>query len=439
MASTTVTSSIFHRSLPKSYPTAVKGDGVYLVTSEGKRIFDGSSGAAVSCLGHGNREVIDAICEQAQDLAFAHTSFFTSDPAEELAHFVLKRSADAFHKILLLSPGSEANESAFKLVRQYHVHNGQPERVYITGRDSSYHGNTLGALAAGSNTLRRAVFEPILSYAFQHVRRCFFQADSSGKSEVEYEDELLAEYEVEFHRLSPQTIAAVVVEPAVGSTLGAVPATQTYLPRLIELYHKYGILVIFDEVMCGMGRTETYHAWQGLGGVTPDLQTVGKAFVSNLMGRKVYDGFAEHSKGPGAFLSGHTFQGHSMACTGALAVQKILARDDLVANCHLMGLKLRDSLKAELPKEFESGGGRLRGLGLFRAVDFGDMGKSFGGLLAPDVAAKCFELGATVYLCSPAVDAILLCPPFIMTESQTVELARILIQGLSGVMTLRRQ
>ena len=445
MASTSSNSSLFHRSLEKAYPTAVNGEGVYLVTSDGRKVFDGSSGAAVSSLGHGNEEIIDAICQQARSLAFAHSSFFTSDPAEELAQVLLKNSQDAFAKVLFLTSGSEAVESALKLARQYHVYNGQLERVNFIGRLNSYHGNTLGALAAGNNPARRDTFAPILAPVFHHVQRCFYQADGQGLGEKAYEDKLIAEYEETFARLGLETIAAVIVEPVVGATIGSVPATQSYLPRLSELCKRHGALLIYDEVMCGMGRVGSYHAWESLGGVAPDLQTIGKGLGAGyqplsavLIGKTVYETFQQHSKGSKTFLSGHTFQGHSMGCAGALAVQKILERDNLVSNCQRMGQVLYDTLFAELPTQFKQNSGKLRGLGLFRTVDFGDMGKAYGGPLAKEVAEKSFQLGAAVYLCSPVVDAILFCPPFIMTEEETVKLARIFIQALRAVLDTRK-
>ncbi|KAH8681912.1 pyridoxal phosphate-dependent transferase [Xylariales sp. PMI_506] len=435
----TVTSSILHRSLVKKYPTAAKGDGVYLVTADGKRIFDGSCGAAVSCLGHGNQEVIEAICDQARSMAFAHTSFFTSDPAEELAQLLLEQSDHAFARVMWLTSGSEAVESALKVARQYHVYNGQPERVNIIGRQHAYHGNTLGALAAGDNPSRRDRFAAMLSPTFHHVSRCFYQADGNGRTEKEYEDALIAEYEAKFQELGPGTVAAVIVEPVGGATLGAVPATTSYLPRLVELCKKHGILTIFDEVMCGMGRVGTYHAWQSLGGVAPDLQTIGKGLSAGyqplsavLVGKTVNDTFQKHSSE--AFVSGHTFQGHAMGCAGALMAQRIVFRDNLVDNCRYMGEVLREAIETTLPQQFQAHGGKLRGLGLFRAVDFGDLGKQYGGPLAKEVSERAFQLGAAVYLCSGLVDAVLLCPPFIMTETETLTLARIFVEAVESVL-----
>ncbi|KAI6081279.1 pyridoxal phosphate-dependent transferase [Hypoxylon rubiginosum] len=437
-------SAILHRSLEKEYPAASGGDGVYIRTADGRRIFDGSSGAAVSCLGHGNKEVIEAICSQARALAFAHSSFFTSDPAEELARFVMKRSNGAFSKVVWLGSGSEAVESALKIARQYHVFRGEPERVNFVGRLHSYHGNTLGALAAGNNPGRRKIYEPILSPAFHHVGRCFYDADGKGLSEEEYEDQRISEYEAEFLRLGPRTVAAVILEPVVGATLGSVLATKNYLSRLSELCRRHGILTIFDEVMCGMGRVGTYHAWQSLGNVPPDLQTVGKGLGAGyqplsavLVGKTVCDTFLGHSKGAQAFLSGHTFQGHSIACASALAVQKIIARDGLVANCQKMGEVLHTFLTTSLPSKFFENGGSLRGLGLFRTVDFGTLGDVCGGPLGKEVSQKAFDLGAAVYLCSPTVDAILICPPYIMTKVETKELAGTFVEAFKQVLASR--
>jgi adenosylmethionine-8-amino-7-oxononanoate aminotransferase len=437
-------SALFHRSLEKTYPTAVSGEGVNLITADGRKILDGSSGAAVSCLGHGNQEVIDSICTQARSLAFAHSSFFTSDPAEELGRLLLEKSEGAFKKVLFLTSGSEAVESALKVARQYHVYKGQPERVNFIGRTHSYHGNTLGALAAGNNPARRAVFGDILSPTFHHVSRCFYQNDGNGLGESEYEDRLIAEFEAKFQELGPRTVAAVILEPVVGATLGSCPATTNYTSRVTQLCKKHGVLTIFDEVMCGMGRTGTYHAWQSLGGVPPDLQTIGKGLGAGyqplsavLLADSVFSTFEQFSKGSKAYLSGHTFQGHSMACAGALTVQTILFRDKLIPHCAKMGSLLDAHLKELLPAEWKHNGGCLRGLGLFRTVDLGNMGRAHGGPLAAQVSKMCFDTGVAVYLCSPAVDAILICPPFIVTDDDVRKIAQTIAEAVHSVVHAR--
>ena len=436
--------SVFHRSLDKDYPEAVAGQGVFLVNKNGDRILDGSSGAAVSCLGHNHPEVIEAIVAQVRGLSFAHTSFFTSDPAEQLAALITAHSDAAFSRAVFVCSGSEAVEAALKMARQYHIYNGQPRRANIIGRVHSYHGNTLGALATGNNPQRRAAMQPILSPAFHHVSRCFYAADAAGRDEAQYEDDLLAEYETKIQELGPDTVAALVVEPVVGATLGAVAPTSGYLPRLRSLCDKHGILLIFDEVMCGMGRVGTYHAWQSLGGVAPDMQTIGKGLgggyvplSATLLSPKVVDMFEKHSKGADKFVSAHTFQGHALGCAGALAVQTILHRDNLLANVQNMGAELAASLSKGLPEQLIAQGAHVRGLGLFRAVDFGTAKDVRGGPLAGEVAEECFKQGAAVYPCSSVVDAVLLAPPYIISKDEVVQLVDIFLRSVANVLSRR--
>lgn len=288
------------------------------------------------------------------------------------------------------------------------------------------------------------MFGDILSPTFHHVSRCFYQEDADGLTESQYEDKLLAEFDKKFQELGPGTIAAVILEPLVGATTGSVPATQNYLARVSKLCKQHGVLLIFDEVMCGMGRTGTYHAWQSLGGVSPDLQTIGKGLGAGyqplsavLLADSVFSTFEEFSKGSKAYLSGHTFQGHSMACAGALTVQKIVFRDELIPHCAKMGLLLETRLQERLPAEWRMTGGRLRGLGLFRTVDFANMADEYGGPVAGEISRRSFETGVAVYLCSPAVDAILICPPFIVTEEDVAHIAQTMADATCYVLSSR--
>ncbi|CAI4212709.1 unnamed protein product [Parascedosporium putredinis] len=331
----------------------------------------------------------------------------------------------ATKRIMYTSSGSEAVEAALKIARQYHVFHGDLRRINIIGRLHSYHGNTMGAMAAGNNPPRREAFEPMLSPAFQHVSRCFYDRDHDGMTEREYENHLIDELEAKINSLGAETVAAVIVEPVVGATLGAVAATPTYLPRLKALCEKNGILAIWDEVMCGMGRSGSYHAWQSLGGAAPDLQTIGKGLGAGyqplsaiLLSEKVATEFELHATGAKKFINGQTFQGHPVACAGALAVQKIIKRDRLIANVLARGEQLNSSLTTGLPSGFFEYSGSLRGMGLFRAVDFGNLGAATGGSLAQEVVDESFKQGAAVYTCSSAVDAVLIAPPFIITEQE---------------------
>ncbi|KAF9891256.1 hypothetical protein FE257_004820 [Aspergillus nanangensis] len=421
-----MSSAIFHRSPSKNYDLATGGDGVYLVHADGSKTLDGSSGAAVSCLGHGHPVVIDAIVQQAQKLAFAHTSFFTNSPAEELAQFLISHSSEAFTKTMFLTSGSEAVESAIKLARQFHISNGEPQRTHFLCRQFAYHGNTLGALSAGFNPPRREPFAPLLSPAFHHVSPCFFTRDAHpNETEETYVDRLIHEYEAQFLQLGPTSVAAILIEPVSGATLGAVPAAQGYLSRLRQLCDKYGALLIFDEVMCGMGRVGTLHAWQALddGQIAPDLQTIGKGLGGGyqpisavLIGAKVERVLvAAQTQHP--FVNGHTYQGHAIGCAAALATQTVIAEGGLLGNVQAMGRVLEEKLRQRTPWLKE-----VRGLGLFRAVEFQTQA---GNRIAADVAAACLANGAAVYLCSPAVDAVLFAPPFIISEAQVEELVDI--------------
>lgn len=428
-------SAIFHRSLTKDYNTASGGDGVYIVHSDGSRTLDGSSGAAVSCLGHGHEAVIEAIVDQARKMAFAHTSFFTSDPAEQLAQLLIEQSNDAFTKVMFLSSGSEAVESAIKLARQYHVSKGETGRINFICRQYAYHGNTLGALSAGWNPPRRQAFEPLLSSAFHHVSPCFYSRDGRGQTEAAYVDHLIQEYEDMFDALGPSSVAAILIEPMSGATLGAVPAAQGYLARLRQLCDKYGALLIYDEVMCGMGRAGTLHAWQSLGNIAPDLQTIGKGLAAGyqpisaiLVNPKIHQ-VMQTSQTLHPFISGHTYQGHSIGCAAALATQETLVRDNLLANVTEMGALLEHELHVRVPLLKE-----VRGLGLFKAVEFATQpGKG----IAAEVATASLKNGLAVYLCSAAVDAILLAPPFIIIEQELEELVSVFVQSTKEVLQLR--
>ncbi|EXJ84038.1 hypothetical protein A1O3_04705 [Capronia epimyces CBS 606.96] len=429
--------AIFHRSLNKEYDTASSGSGVYIVHSDGSRTLDGSSGAAVSCLGHGHPVVIEAIVQQARKLAFAHSSFFTSDPAEQLAQLLIEQSAGAFTKVMFLSSGSEAVESAIKMARQYHVSRGEAGRVNFICREYAYHGNTLGALSAGFNPPRRQAFEPLLSSAFHHVSPCFFTRDAKAEEDEEaYVDRLMAEYEEMFDTLGPSSVAAVLIEPMSGATLGAVHAARGYLARLRDLCDTHGALLIFDEVMCGMGRPGTLHAWQALGNVAPDLQTIGKGLGAGyqpisavLVGSKVHQ-VMQSSQSSHPFISGHTYQGHSIGCAAALATQQTIIHDNLLANVVRMGELLDRELREQVPMLKE-----IRGLGLFKAAEFATSPTC---RIAADVARTCFSKGAAVYLCSPAVDAIVFAPPFIINEREVKELVKIVADSTKDVLEEQR-
>src|SRR5881227_2217009 len=269
-------SRVLHRSLREAPPKAIGGEGIYLFAEDGRRVIDASGGAAVSCLGHQHPRVIAAMAKQASTLAYAHTSFFSSEPAEALAEKLVGHEPGGLAYAYFVSGGSEAIEASIKLARQYFIESGQPQRQRFIARRQSYHGNTLGALAAGGNAWRREPYAPLLSTAFSHVTPAFaYHEKHDDESDAQFVARLAADLESEFQRLGPDTVAAFLAEPVVGATAGAVTAPDGYFRAVREICNRHGALLIFDEVICGMGRTGTLHAWEQEG-VSPDIQAIAK-------------------------------------------------------------------------------------------------------------------------------------------------------------------
>jgi len=364
-------SRVLHRSGGQP-PVATRGEGIYLHTEDGRSIIDASGGAAVACLGHGNRRIAEAIGRQAATMAYAHTGTFSSQPAEDLAHIVLDGDPGGLSHAYFCSSGSEGTEASLKLARQYFVEIGQPQRVHFIARRQGYHGNTLGALAAGGNMMRRALYEPILSPAFSLVSPCFaYRFKHDGETDAQYVDRLADELEAEFQRLGPDTVAAVLAETVVGATTGCVTALPNYFQRVRAICDRYGALLILDEVMCGMGRTGTMHAWE-VEKIAPDLQVVAKGLGGGyqpiggvLIGRRIVEAI---NAGSGGFMHGHTYQAHPVACAAALEVQRIIRDDNLLANVRAMGARLESGLIERFGNHRHVGD--IRGRGLFWALEF---------------------------------------------------------------------
>ena len=361
---------ILHRQIHGTLPVAVAGRGVELFDRDGRVYIDASGGAAVSCLGHGHPDVIGALHEQADRLAYAHTGFFTSEPAEELADMLVANAPAGISHVYFVSGGSEAVEAALKMARQYFVEKGEPQRRAIIARRQSYHGNTLGALAAGGNAMRRAQFQPLLAET-HHIEPCYaYRHRRDDESQEEYGLRAAQALEDKIQELGAETVMAFIAEPVVGATAGAVPAVPGYLKRVREICDRHGVLLILDEVMCGMGRTGTLHACTQ-DGVAPDLMTIAKGLGGGyqpigavLLSRAIFGAFAN---GSGLFQHGHTYIGHPMACAAALAVQRVIERDGLLENVRTMGERLRSLLAARLGAHAHVGD--LRGRGLFLGLE----------------------------------------------------------------------
>jgi adenosylmethionine-8-amino-7-oxononanoate aminotransferase len=364
-------SRVMHRSLRETPPRAVGGHGVWLVDTEGREVLDGSGGAAVSCLGHQHPRVLEAMARQAGKLTYAHSSFFTSEPAEALAEELVGHEPGGLGYAYIVSGGSEAIEAALKMARQYFLEIGQPRRARYIARRQSYHGNTLGALAAGGNAWRREPYKPLLADAFSHVTPAFaYHEKSADETDDGFVRRLVAELEAEFQRLGPDTVAALVAEPEVGATAGCVPAPEGYFRAVREVCDRHGALLILDEVMCGMGRTGTLHAWEQEG-IAPDIQAIAKGLGggyqpigATLASTRVVEAIRD---GSGAFQHGHTYLGHPMACAAALAVQQVIRDDNLLDCVRQMG----DLLEQRLTERFGNHHhvGDIRGRGLLRAIE----------------------------------------------------------------------
>jgi adenosylmethionine-8-amino-7-oxononanoate aminotransferase len=361
---------ILHRQIHGQLPVAVGGEGVYLNDATGKKYIDASGGAAVSCLGHSNADVKQAIRDQLDRLAYAHTSFFTTDVAEELADTLIADAPAGLSHVYFVSGGSEAVEAALKMARQYFVERGETQRRYFIAREQSYHGNTLGALSVGGNLGRRKMFAPVLIEA-RHIEPCFsYRHKRAEESEEEYGKRAADALETAILELGAKNVIGFVAETVVGATAGAVPPAPGYFKRIREICDRYGILLILDEVMSGMGRTGTLHACEQEG-IAPDLLTIAKGLGAGyqpigatLLSGKIFEAFAG---GSGFFQHGHTYMGHPVACAAALAVQKVIKRDRLLGNVKTMGALLARRLGERFGNHPFVGD--IRGRGLFQAIE----------------------------------------------------------------------
>ena len=421
-------SRVLHRSLRETPPKAVDGAGIWLTAEDGRRILDASGGAAVSCLGHQHPRVLDAIARQAAKLAYAHTAFFSSEPAEALADHLVGHEPGGLAYVYFVSGGSEAIEASIKLARQYFVERGEPQRGNFIARRQSYHGNTLGALAAGGNAWRRAPYAPLLSHAFSHVTPAFaYHERREDEQDADFVTRLAAELEAEFQRLGPDTVAAFIAEPVVGATAGCVPAPENYFRRVREICDRHGALLILDEVMCGMGRTGTTHAWEQEG-VAPDIQAIAKGLgggyqpIGAMLARAaIVDTIRE---GSGAFQHGHTYLGHPLACAAALEVQRIIGDENLLDHVKQRGRELEQRLIERFGNHRHVGD--VRGRGLFQAIELVEdratrtpFDPAF--KLHQKIKATAFDNGLACYPAGGTVDGrrgdhVLLAPPYIATS-----------------------
>ncbi|EED22339.1 aminotransferase, class III [Talaromyces stipitatus ATCC 10500] len=367
-------SAVLHRHLHQAPTLALSGEGSYISLEDGRRILDATGGAAVSCLGHNNEHVKQAMIDQINQLSYCHTAYFSTKPFEELASLLIESTGGKMSRVYIVGSGSEAMEAAMKLARQFYLEkrNPEPQRTKFIARNQSYHGITIGSLSMGGHKFRRELFEPILLPNVSHVSPCNpYRNRKDSESDADYVARLVDELDAEFQRLGPETVCAFVAEPVVGAAMGCVPSVPGYFKAMKAVCEKYGALFILDEVMSGMGRCGTLHAWQQED-VVPDMQTIGKGLGGGyapvaglLIGDRVIKTLEEST---GSFRHGHTYQGHPVSCAAALAVQKAIQKDNLVENVREMGIVLEEELRKRLSDHPHVGD--IRGKGLFWGIEF---------------------------------------------------------------------
>lgn len=436
-------SHAIYRSFKYAPPRAVRGDGPYMIDSNGKRYLDGCGGAAVSCLGHSHPAVIEAIKQQVEKLPYAHTSFFSTAVLEELAD-MLVGAAPGMGKVLLVSGGSEAIEAALKLSRQYFVEIGEPQRHLFIARRQSYHGNTLGALAVGGNEWRRKHFAPLMVPG-NHISPCFeYREKRSDESRSDYGRRVAQELEEKLEALGSENVAAFIAETVVGATAGAVVAVPGYFNHIRDICDRHGVHLILDEVMCGAGRTGTMMAYEQEG-IVPDIVTMAKGLSAGyqpagavLCKQLITDAI---EAGTGFFQHGHTFMGHATAVAAALAAQKVIRDENLLQNAGNRGRSIRERLQKTLADHEYVGD--VRGRGLFIGIEFVSDRASKAPLdpagkihnqvqkAALDEGLMCYGMGGTID--GRRGDHVLLAPPYNLNEAQESELVEKFTKAISVV------
>lgn len=440
-------SHIFPRHTKQLPPVAARGEGCYLYDTSGKQYLDASGGAAVSCLGHGDRTVIDAVKAQLDSLAYAHTGFLTSEPAEALADLLIEHAPGDLDRVYLVSGGSEAMEAALKLARQYFVEKGELKRGRLIARKQSYHGNTMGALSAGGNAWRRAQFGPLL-IDMSHIDPCYeYRLKRDNETPEEYGQRAANLLEEELLCVGPENVMAFAAEPVVGATAGALTPAPGYFKRIREICDQYGILLILDEVMCGMGRTGSLFACEQ-DGVAPDILCIAKGLGAGyqpigamLCSREIYETI---QNGTGFFQHGHTYLGHPTAAAAGVAVVTALLERQLVPRAKVQGEKLMSALQTRFGQHPNVGD--IRGRGLFLGVELvadRDTKAAFdpSRKIAAKIKTTAFDEGMICYPMSGTIDGqtgdhVLLAPPFIISDDQIDELVEKLSVSVEKVLSL---
>jgi adenosylmethionine-8-amino-7-oxononanoate aminotransferase len=438
-------SGLFPRNFKKTFPITVRGEGCWIISSDGRRFLDASGQAAVVSIGHGVQEIGRAMAEQSSQIAFVHTSQFHSAPAEKLAARLLALAPANFRnggRVYFTSGGSEATETAIKLARQYHLETGRGERYRVLSRRQSYHGSTLGAMSVSGNVARRAPYEPLLS-EWGHIAPCFCYHCPFEKTFPQCKLACADDLQIQLLEHAREQAAAFIFEPVVGATLGAAVPPEGYAARIAEICRKNEILLIADEVMTGMGRTGKPFAVQ-YWNIEPDIILVGKGVASGyaplgavLVSARVVEAF---ERGSGAFMHGFTYQAHPVSSAAGNAVLDYLEKHNLFERVFPASKTLRDALSPLLSHPHV---GDIRGFGLLLGVEFvKDKATREPYLKSDNIAEKvrqaCLDENVLTYPTQGCVDGlrgdhILLAPPFTISPEESALIARALHSALAKV------
>lgn len=443
-----IVNKIMQRTSRPNLATIASGDGVYLIDKQGNRYLDACGGAAVSCLGHSNQRVKQAIIDQVNEIPYAHTSFFTNNAQEHLADHLLSHAHGEFSQVYFVTGGSEAIEASLKLARQYFFEQGKTEKKIFIARKQSYHGNTLGALAIGGNLWRRKPFDSILVEG-HHISACNEYRDKhENESEFDYGQRIANELETKILELGAENVAAFVAETVGGATAGCLTAPTGYFKRIRKICDQYDVLLILDEVMCGMGRTGTLHACEQEG-IQGDLQTVAKGIAAGyqalgavLISEKIVNAIDD---GSGFFQHGHTYIGHPTSCAAGLATQLEIQERDLLSNVREQGTNLTQSLHDSFNSDsiLADHVGDIRGRGLFIGIELVADKTSKQPFdpslkLHAKIKKKAMENRLMVYPMGGTIDGvngdhILLAPPFIIDEDNVAQITERLSNSIRAV------
>lgn len=409
-------------------PRIVRGEGSYLIDADGKRYLDGSGGPAVFCLGHAHPEVNAAITRQLNDIAYAYRYLYTSSALEGLTETVLRLCGGEFRDIVFTGSGSEAVEGAMKIALQHFAARGLMHKRHFIARQRSWHGNTLGALSISGFAQRRRAFEgSLLDVSFVSAANAYRLPDGVAREHLV--GHLAAELERSILSVGPERVAAFVFEPVVGAAGGVVPAPQGYAQAIQAVCRKYDVLLIADEVMCGAGRCGTWRALQ-YDGIVPDIMSIAKGLAGGYipLGATLVSAAvaAPIHREHGAYMTGHTFTGHTAACAAGLAVQHIVERDQLLGRVRSVGAQFQDSLRRALARFEEVGD--VRGRGFFIGVELVRDAATKAPFpaeraLSFDIGARAFDDGLICYPCTGNVDGtagdtLIIAPPYNASDAE---------------------